>query len=358
MQGIPWVNTMAVDAAGTALYMDASRTPTLSQAALDDARQQRSPAIPSPRLVDANGASLFDGSDSKNEWVEDGGRAPGIVAFANSPIQERSDYVFNANDSYWLTNTAAPLTGYSVLFGSERTPRTPRTRLNALMLTEQTANGASGADGKFSFEELNKVEFNDRVALAEVLLDQLLARCESAAGCGRQPDPPAGRHRRACTTLSGWDRRFELDSVGAVLFREFLGNFSGATLDKGALFGDAFDPEKPVATPSMLAPAPATSADPMLVALGRAVLHAREGGVLAVVEARRLAAHQERQRAHPDPRRDQPRRRLQHHRLQLEQRHAAAGLTRAARDHRPRAAPPIRPASPARATWSTSARAS
>jgi acyl-homoserine-lactone acylase len=72
--------------------------------------------------------------------------------------------------------------------------------------------------------------------------------------------------------LKAWDRRFKLESVGALLFREFLGNFSSATLTQGALFGDAFDPANPVATPSRLAAAPATGGDPVLVALARAVL--------------------------------------------------------------------------------------
>jgi len=168
------------------------------------------------------------------------------------------------------------------LFGKERTPRTPRTRLNLFMLTEQTADGASGADGKFTFEELSKVEFNDRVALAEVLLDQLLARCNGAGvielggnATGAIDVAPA------CSVLAAWDRRFTLDSVGAVLFREFLGNFAGANMDKGALFEDAFDPEKPVETPKTLAAKPATGTDPMLVALARAVYLLQTAGFSA-----------------------------------------------------------------------------
>src|SRR4029078_2900847 len=100
-----------------------------------------------------------------------------IVPYSASPRLARNDYVFNSNDSYWLTNPAAPLTGFSPLFGDEGTERSPRTRMNMMFLTEQTAAGASGADGKFSYDELSKVEFNDRESLIEVLLDQVLARC-------------------------------------------------------------------------------------------------------------------------------------------------------------------------------------
>ena len=283
VQGIPWVNTMAVDAAGNTLYMDASRTPNLSKQALDaHAAALASDAI--TQAVDANGASLFDGSDSKNEWVDEGAKAKGIVPFAKSPIQERSDFVFNANDSYWLTNPTAPLTGYSLLFGKELTPRTPRTRLNAIMLLERSETGVSGADGKFTFEELRQVEFNDRACLAEVLLDQLIARCTSAAPVNAGGAAGSGFDRTvdiapACGVLSAWDRRFKLESSGAVLFREFLGSFSTATMNQGALFADVFDPTSPVSTPKQLAAAPATGSDPILVALARAVIMLEKAGL-------------------------------------------------------------------------------
>jgi acyl-homoserine-lactone acylase len=283
VQGIPWVNTMAVDAAGNALYMDASRTPNLSKPALD-AHAAALASDPITQAVDTNGATLLDGSDPKNEWVDDGAKAPGIVSFARSPIQERTDFVFNANDSYWLTNPIEPLTGYSLLFGKEQTPRTPRTRLNAFMLIERSETGASGADGKFSFQELSQVEFNDRVALAEVLLDQLIARCTGAAPVNAGGVAGSGFDRTvdiatACGVLATWDRRFKLESSGAVLFREFLGSFSAATMNQGALFADVFDPNSPVSTPSKLAAAPATGSDPILVALARAVIMLEKAGL-------------------------------------------------------------------------------
>ena len=267
VQGIPWVNTMAVDANGTALYMDASRTPNLSADALSDYVTALS-SDPITQAVDAQGATLLDGSNSKYEWQDGGGRGAGIVAFADSPIQQRTDFVFNSNDSYWLTNPGAPLTGYSRLFGDERTPRTPRTRMNMMMLTERTADGASGDDGKFSFDELTKVEFNDRTCLAEVLREQIVARCKGGKKVtygGASVDVSS-----ACAALTAWDGRFHLDSAGALLFREVLGAFAGDVQDKGKLFGDAFDPDAPISTPRLLAAAPSSGDDPVLVALARA----------------------------------------------------------------------------------------
>ncbi len=265
LQGIPWVNTMAVDASGNALYMDASRTPNLTAGALSSlADALATDAV--VQAVNAQGATLLDGGDSTFEWVDDPKAvAPGIVAYDSSPRQARKDYVFNANDSYWLTNASAPLTGYSLLFGDERTERSPRTRMNLLMLTEQSDTGASGTDGKFSFDELSKVEFADRESLVEVLVDQVLERCKGVTTV-TAADGSSVDVSKACSTLSSWDRRFQLKSVGAVLWREFI-----VALAPKDRFADAFDPGDPVQTPKTLAKKPSSGDDPVLVALAKAV---------------------------------------------------------------------------------------
>jgi acyl-homoserine-lactone acylase len=152
------------------------------------------------------------------------------------------------------------------------------------MLMERSESGASGADGLFTFDELRQVEFNDRVSLAEVLLDQLVARC-TGAGPVDIVNPagtvlnPAVDIAPACAVLKSWDRRFKLESSGALLFREFLGSFATATMTQGALFADVFDPGSPVSTPNRLAAAPATGSDPILVALARAVVMLEKAGL-------------------------------------------------------------------------------
>lgn len=278
VQGIPWVNTIAVDAAGTALYLDGSRTPNLSDAALATYGAALA-SDPLTQAVNGQGATLLNGSDSTFEWQDGGGKAPGIVSFARSPQQERKDFVANANDSYWLTNPKAPLTGYSVLFGQEGTPRSPRTRMNLLMLTETSPDGVTGADGKFTFDELSQVEFSDRASMAEVLLDQVVARCT-----GKGPVTVGGSAvdtAVACGVLKAWDRRLHLGSVGAVLWREFLASYAAppAPAPAGVLFADTFNPANPVQTPRTLAAAPATGDDPVLVALANAVTTLKAAGL-------------------------------------------------------------------------------
>jgi acyl-homoserine-lactone acylase len=265
--GIPWVNTMATSADGTALFFDASRTPQLSARAEAAYRDALASDVITG-IVRQNGAVLLNGSDSTFEWEDGDPRVPGIVSYADSPRLERADFVANANDSHWLTHPAAPLVGFSVLFGDEATPRSPRTRTNLRMLMGIGPGSLAGSDGKFSFDELSEVHFSNRASMGELLRDQVVARCEANPAVdidGTSVDLSA-----ACAALRGWDLRLDLDSAGAPLFRELLVGFSELR-DAGDLFKVGFDAGDPVATPHTLADPPASGPDPVLVALGRAV---------------------------------------------------------------------------------------
>jgi acyl-homoserine-lactone acylase len=277
-QGIPWVNTMYADKDGNAFFADASRVPNLSaeaQAAWEDAVANDFLT----GLAYQNGIILMDGSDSKFEWVDDpAARAPGIVPFKDAPQLERSDFVANANDSHWLTHPEAPLEGYSIFWGDERTPRGPRTRMNLFMLTETGEGAQSGADGKFDLGELADAMLGNRAAMVELLLDAVLARCDGAGEIETSGGPVDIAD--ACAVLAGWDRRLHVASVGAVLWRQWLSYFEPADFyDAGALFEVAFDPDDPLATPNTLAPAPAEGGDPALQALAEAKLQLTTQGI-------------------------------------------------------------------------------
>ncbi|ATB47256.1 penicillin acylase family protein [Corallococcus macrosporus] len=271
-QGIPWVNTMAADRAGNTWYTDATPTPNLSPVALATWNAARQGADPATTLLwNQMGLVLLDGSTSSNEWQdEEGARSPGLVPFSKVPKLDRTDFVFNANDSYWLANPAAPLTGYSPMHGLEGVVQTPRTRLNAVMLTEVAENGASGADGKFTRAELQDAILNNRGMIAELFLDDVVARCTG------QTEVPHGSGTvdisQACALLAQWDRRYDVDSVGAIVWREFAGAFPFAELQASpVLYAQPFDPANPIATPHTLAPAPAEGVDPVLAKLAQAV---------------------------------------------------------------------------------------
>ncbi|MBZ5712399.1 acylase [Nannocystis pusilla] len=279
VQGIPWVNTMAADKAGNAWYADASATPQLSDEAIAGWQAAIEDDFLTGLLYQQGGLVVLDGSDSTYEWVDSGdARAPGLVPFAGVPQLDRRDFVFNANDSYWLANPAAPLEGFSPLHGSERAPQSPRTRINAMLLQNDPRYAAAGDDGTFTLAEIQAAIQGNHSLTADLVLDDLLARC------GAHPvvdvDGSKVDLRTVCGILGAWDRRFNPDSVGAVLFREYLAAYSGgAVLDRGSLFHVPFDPDDPIGTPhTLIAPAEG-QADGALVALGEAARHLAEAGV-------------------------------------------------------------------------------
>lgn len=281
-QGIPWVNTMSASADGVAWYADTTPTPNLTQAAIDawiDPEAAGTDATVAFAIngVKTIGAVALDGTSSANEWVEaDGARDPGLVPFAQVPQLERRDFIYNANDSHWLTNPNAPLTGYSPMHGFEETARTPRTRMNATLLTEVSEDGASGADGIFTFEELQGAVLSNRGMVAELLRDEVVARCEANPMYG-EADLSS-----ACAALAGWNLRLDLDAPGALMWREFLGDFSsdGIMSEGATLWANDFDPADPVATPNTLSAAPEDPAeDRILEALAGAIVRLEQANL-------------------------------------------------------------------------------
>ncbi|MGB1701108.1 MAG: penicillin acylase family protein, partial [Nannocystaceae bacterium] len=277
-QGVPWVNTMSAGKDGRAWYADTTPSPNLSQETIDwwlDARENDFVVS----SLWGNGVVCLDGSTSRDEWVEeDGAREPGLVPFAKVPKLERDDFIFNANDSYWLANPNERLEGFSPMHGEELSPQSQRTRMNLVVLEEGTA-GYAGEDGKFSLSELEEATLSNRAMTAELLRDEVVAHCagqtEVVTETGQAPVPIA----EACQLIADWDLRFDVSSVGAIVWREFIGDFNyGEVLDAGGLFENAFDPADPVNTPNTLA-----TYDPsdsrVLRAVGRAVTRLGDAGL-------------------------------------------------------------------------------
>lgn len=283
-QGVPLFNTIATSNDGRAWYADTSATPDLSPAAIDAYEASLKTNIIASTAA-ASGAVVLDGSKSLYEWVnEPGARSSGLVPYAKMPQVTRSDYVFNANDSFWIPNADHPLTGdYSPLHGAQNTVRSLRTRENAAVLRDTSPTGPSGADGKFSLDELAAAALQNRGYSSRVLKDDVVARCQSATNVDvaalpntDNPDRglPAGSVdvSQACAILAAWDGTYDLGAKGAALWREFMGRFDSKDLtDVGALWSRPFDAARPVDTPASLAPAPAGAPDPVLVNLARAV---------------------------------------------------------------------------------------
>ncbi|TQF14527.1 acylase [Myxococcus llanfairpwllgwyngyllgogerychwyrndrobwllllantysiliogogogochensis] len=280
VQGIPWVNTMAADRAGNVWYTDATPTPNLTATAIGTWRAASSGLDPATTAIwQSMGLVLLDGSNPENEWRDAAGaRGPGLVPFSGVPKLARRDFVFNANDSYWLANPSQPLTGFSPLHGLEGVGQTPRTRMNAVLLTEE--NGASGSDYKFTVAELENAILGNRGMTAELLRDQLVARCTGKTTV--QYNTTLVDIRQGCAALATWDLRYDVGSRGAALWREFSGHFSMGALSNGGtgtLFANPFNVAQPIATPNTLAAEPAAGTDPTMLALAAAVYRLQVAGI-------------------------------------------------------------------------------
>jgi len=282
--GVPLFNTIAASSDGRAWYADTAATPNLSKEAIAgyEASLETDPIV---KIAADNGAVLLDGSNPLYEWVDaPGARDPGLVPYKAQPQVERDDYVFNANDSFWLPNAQHVLAGdYSPLHGPQDTARSPRTRENAVVLDDTSAEGPSGEDGKFTLDEIADASLLNVGFMARELRSAVVERCKTAtspvavpevAGADGTASIPAAAVDLvpACQVLADWDGRYDLDSSGAALWREFLSRYDPKQLlTAGALWAQPFDAARPVETPSGLTTAPAGAADPVLVNLATAV---------------------------------------------------------------------------------------
>jgi acyl-homoserine-lactone acylase len=265
-QGLFWLNTLAADAKGEALYADLSVVPDIPA---DLAKScARKIAFPQATLV-----NVMDGSRSACRWAVDPRAAtPGIMPSAEKPSLVTRTYVENSNASYWYVAQDHPLEGFSPIIGRERSPPTLRTRQGHALAQDLVAGGGADPAG------LEAGLFGDRDLLADLVLDDLLA------ACARTPDVTLadGGHRdltRPCAVLAAWDRKDELDSRGAQLFREFArlerppGEEDAATL--AGFWRIPFDPARPQTTPAGLG----TSTPAPLQALAKAADRLAAAGV-------------------------------------------------------------------------------
>ncbi|MGR5529816.1 penicillin acylase family protein [Vibrio alfacsensis] len=281
-QGIPWVNTIMITDEGTASYIDGTQVPQLSPTAEGYWAQASQSSQLSPIWQDGSGSILLPGNSSAYEWIDSGDAgAPGLVPFSKAPQQTRTDYEFNANSSYWLSNLDSPLQGYSLIYGPDQTIRSPRTRYNAMLISDDSGNGLAGSDNRFSFDELKSVLSHNGSLFASEFRDALIERCTVYSSI--QFDGQAFDLSPACNALSAWDGAYNLQSTGAHVMREFLSSFrvSGHRTLSDELFDVPFDPANPATTPSGLKPIDPSDVDndPILQALATAAKRLTDAGI-------------------------------------------------------------------------------
>lgn len=234
-QGVPWVNTTAADSTGTAYYGDIQVVPHVTDEEL--ARCATEPDI---------GLVILDGSRSSCGWGSDpDAAAPGLLGPSRLPTLTRRDFVSNMNDSPWLANPAAPLTGYPRVVGDIGTERSPRTRLGLDMIADRLDGSDDLGRPGFTLSSLQATMFGNRDLTAEQGRASVVAMCQAnptlPASDGRQVDV-----RQACAALAGWDGRGEVDARGALLWRKLIDLVARRGVD---IWKVPFDPADPAHTP-------------------------------------------------------------------------------------------------------------
>lgn len=223
--GIPWVNTIAADRDGTALYADHAVVPNVPDDLVNGC------ITPIGILTrELAGLPVLDGTRASSScaWRDDDDAArPGVFGPENMPSVFSRDWVMNANDSYWLPHPDTRLEGFAGLIGCERCQRTLRSRMvyrefeDALDTRKMTHVRLRGL--QHSQQNMAAILARENDDLAKV--------CDGAGG------------GEACDVLEAWDGLGKTTSRGTILFREFF------TRLPGNAFTVPFSVSDPVNTP-------------------------------------------------------------------------------------------------------------
>ena len=145
--------------------------------------------------------------------------------------------------------------------------------MNIALLRPDSPYGHAGEDGKFTRGEIQTALFSNESLTADMLLPELLAACDATPQRTIEETPV--NLTQACNVLAAWDRRFNSESRGAVLFREWITQYPAEATSLGSsLFQQPFNPMEAATTPAGLA-----NTDLALDRLARAVLLLEDEGI-------------------------------------------------------------------------------
>lgn len=271
--GIPWVNTIAADRFGDAFYGDISAVPHVTVNQYNNCIRGTLQTL----LTDF-GYPTLDGSDSTCEWGSDPDTAEGIFGYDSLPKLETREYGANANDSYWLANPDQLLTGFSPLIGPEEVEQSLRTRQTFDQAERRLAGTDDLGEPGFNIDNLRELLYQATNYTAQLIADDVVAQCQGVEDWSVY-DEEAGEGvtlaEEACNVLAAWDRRYQVDSVGAHIFFEFWRDFNG-TPNQWAV---PFNPADPVNTPRDLNTADGEVVDAVLRALVSASGRLADAGI-------------------------------------------------------------------------------
>jgi acyl-homoserine-lactone acylase len=108
---MPWVNTMAADKDGDAMYFNYSVAAKVADAQLDACVPGPEAGAPFKALLASSGLVVMAGTTSACDWS-------GSIGASGRPSLKRSDYILNANDSHWWPTVGRYLSGFAKIIAT------------------------------------------------------------------------------------------------------------------------------------------------------------------------------------------------------------------------------------------------
>jgi acyl-homoserine-lactone acylase len=234
---MPWVNTMAADKNGDALYFNFSVAAKVANAQLDACVPGAESGAPFKDLMASTGLVVMTGTTAACDWS-------GSIGASDRPYIKRSDYIVNANDSHWWSTARAFLSGYPRIIATgpdaEGSPQGERTRTGHAIVRDRLA-GADGLTGnRFTVANLQQIYQKSRFFKAEKWLPGFVEACLASASA-------SAAAKDACTVLKDWDKAHAPLSSGAPLFYELYAALG--ELKSPSFWSVPFQPSDPLETP-------------------------------------------------------------------------------------------------------------
>ncbi len=283
---MPWVNTVAVGRGSSqAWYADMGAVPNISPTQVEQCTTAMGKALIKAGHLPPN-TPFLDGSRSTCNWQNDPDSVQlGAVGPSRMPSLLRKDYVANMNNSYWLSNPQAPLTGYPAIFGpSGEEELNLRTRMGHVMVQERFS-GNDGYPGRnVNSEVIRQMALNSRVFSAERFKTQALDQVCVIPLVNVQRDVLKGELfvsgrkvnlTEACAVLRAWNNTGNSGARGAHVWDGFWTRLL-IERDTQELFAVPFDSADPLNTPRDLR---TNATETLRQALGATVLDLQHRGL-------------------------------------------------------------------------------
>ncbi|OLL31596.1 acylase [Burkholderia sp. SRS-W-2-2016] len=245
---MPWVNTLAIGRDDPRVwYADIGAIPNVP----DELARRCTPPAGRAFAQKVPGVPFLDGSRGECDWRDTPDAVQrGALPVAQMPALLRRDYVGNFNGSYWLSNPAAPLSGFPQIAGATGTPQSLRTRLGHT-IAAQLQRDPHGV----SADALGTAALDSRSMSALLFKQAALDRaCNGEALAAMPTDPSDGELRAACKVLAAWDDTGAADARGATLWDEWWRRLQ--TIAPAQLYAVPFDAAQPLTTPAGIAADP------------------------------------------------------------------------------------------------------